>query len=98
MVCIKPNTLTVRFFDDGVEWGDPYRAVATVQLLSDKTAYVSGLMGEITRKDYRDLMRELRDRHGVRDVQWHRSRPDEFRSVQHTTAASLIPCRIAELN
>ena len=97
MVCIKPATLTVRFFEEGAEWGDPYKAVATVQLLSDQTAYVSGLMGEITRKDYRDLMRALREEHSVRDVQWHRARPDELRPVHHKTVPNLVRCRIAEV-
>ena len=98
MVCIKPNTLTVRFFDDGAQWGDPYRAVATVQLLSDKTAYISGLMGEITRDDYRDLMRKLREEHGVLDVQWHRARTDDMRPVQHdTTASRFVRCGIGEV-
>lgn len=99
MVCIKPNTLTVRFFNEGADWGEPYRAVATVQLLSDNSAYISGLMGEITRKDYRDLMRKLREEHGVRDVRWHRARPNDLREVQqHTSSPQLVRCGIAEIS
>lgn len=99
MVHIQANTLTVRFFDDGAGWGETYRAVATVQLLSDNSAYLSGLMGEITRKDYRDLMRTLREEHGVTDVQWHRARTEDLHEVQRTTAGQqFVRCGIAEVS
>ena len=98
MVHIKPNTLTVRFFDDGAEWGESYRAVATIQLLSDNTAYISGLMGEITRNDYRQLMRKLREEHGVNNVQWHRARNENLHAAgQAASPQKLVRCGIAEV-
>ena len=99
MVCIKPNTLTVRVFSEGAGWGEPYKAVATVQLLSDNSAYVSGLMGEINRKDYLNLMRKLREEYGVRDVRWHRARPGDLNEDQQTTSApQLVSCGIADIS
>jgi hypothetical protein len=98
MVHIKPNTLTVRFFDDNAAWGESYKAVATVQLLSDDTAYISGLMGEINRNDYRQLMRKLREEYAVTNVQWHRARADDLQATEQSTSAEkFVRCGIAEV-
>jgi hypothetical protein len=68
MVDVEPVTFTIRFFKKGKKYGDEYKAICTVQKIGC-VAYVSGLHGEISRRDYEefsDKMSEL----GCTELRW----------------------------
>jgi len=70
MIDIEPITFTVRFFEPGCNYGDPYKAVMTVQRMGH-IALCSGLNGEISRRDYDEFFRQLEEM-GVSEVHWLR--------------------------
>lgn len=70
MVDLEPITFTVRFFEPGCAYGEPYKAVMTVQRMGH-IALCSGLKGEIGRRDYDEFFRQMGEM-GVTEVHWLR--------------------------
>ena len=79
MIHAETIVQTIRFYDEGVSYGGPYKAIATVQ----RTGYIatiSGLHGEIGYNDYADLISYLGES-GIREVHWLRG--DGSRRIKH---------------
>lgn len=59
MIDYSPQTGTIRVFDSGASYGDPYKAIMQV-LWHDKTsAEIQGAHGELTKKDLREIRHTL---------------------------------------
>ena len=63
---------TARLLPDGGKYGDPFKAVATVQKVGN-VGYVSGCHGKITKRAIIDLGDELA-KFGMTEVKWVRGR------------------------
>lgn len=83
MTTIAFNTVveTVRFIDG--RYGEPFRAILTIQWLGPETVYISGLKGEFTRDDYRRFYKEIHAR-GARYEMRSRHGTMEFREIKVT--------------
>ena len=71
----KPLVLAARDFRDGKNYDrkDKYAVIATVQLLGDHRAYISGMLADgteapISRRDLADMARGLRAQYGVTEI------------------------------
>ena len=49
MIHVQPIVFTVRFYEEGKIYPDPFIAVATVQLMGAYTIYVGAMNGKINR-------------------------------------------------
>jgi len=62
-VHLEPIVFLARFYSNGRSFKnkDKYDAVLTIQLEGSKKAYISGLHGHLSRKQYRLLVEDLKD-------------------------------------
>ena len=58
MIHLEPIVFTARLLPDGGKYGDPFKAVATVQKVGN-VGYVSGCHGKINKQAIIDLGDEL---------------------------------------
>jgi hypothetical protein len=68
MIHAETVVQTIRFYDKGTSYGDPYKAIATIQR-AGHLATISGLHGNIEYCDYVELFDYLRET-GIREVHW----------------------------
>lgn len=62
MIHVEPIVFTIRFFEEGMSYDnfDPFVAVATLQK-SENKAFLSGLNGTLTKKQYIHLMKKIHE-------------------------------------
>ena len=72
MIHLEPIVFTARLLPDGGKYGDPFKAVATVQKVGN-VGYVSGCHGKITKQAIIDLGDELA-KFGMTEMKWVRGR------------------------
>jgi hypothetical protein len=70
---ITPFISQIRIYDepDGYEKRIPYKGIITVTYLNEKTAYLSGAVGEINRKVYNEIVKLLKAE-GIEEVLFER--------------------------
>jgi len=70
---ITPVVSQIRIYDEpnGYENRIPYKGIITVTYLNEKTVFLSGAIGEINRKIYKEIVKLLRSQ-GVEEVQFER--------------------------
>ncbi len=61
MIHVQPIVFTVRFYEEGKIYPDPFIAVATVQLMGAYTIYVGAMNGKINRQNLRDMAKYFKD-------------------------------------
>lgn len=72
MINVEPIIFTLRSFrNDGSGYGDPYRAVCTVQKVGN-VGHVSGLHGDFSLTDYHEMRLRLRE-YGIDKLEWLRA-------------------------
>ena len=76
MIHLEAITFTARLLPDGGKYGDPFKAVATVQKVGS-VGYVSGCHGKINKQAVIDLGDELA-KFGMTEVKWVRGRNYEL--------------------
>ena len=70
MLHIEPIVFTARLLPDGGQYGDEYRAVATVQKMGN-VGFVSACHGEIDKRAVLDLGDAL-EQYGITEIKWLR--------------------------